>query len=407
MSKELLYLGLDVHAENIAVAIAEAGRDGEVRNYGEIPNTFHSVEKLMRKLGHPNKELRVCYEAGPCGFVLARFLKKKDIACDVIAPSLTPKGSGDKIKTDRRDARMLARLHRAGELTAVHVPDERDEAIRDLCRARTDAVQDQRSVRHQLKAFLLRNGYRYGEKTSWSAAHMRYLRELILPHSAMKIVLEEYLQCIDAAAERIERLEVHMKALLDEWHMKPVVLALMGFKGYQTVAAMITVSEIGDIHRFPHPRQLMAYLGLVPSESSSGGSRAQGTITKCGNGHLRWIFNECAQHYRLPPKISQELTTRQEAIPKAYRRQVIEISWRCQNRLHERGRKLAARGKTRQKAQIAMARELSAFVWEVMKAVMPKADGTQATSTARPPKVTESAQPAVKKKSREYTLKTR
>jgi transposase len=406
MSKELLYLGFDVHAENIAVALAEAGRDGEVRNYGEIPNTFHSVEKLLRKLGHPDKELRVCYEAGPCGFVLARFLKKKGIACDVIAPSLTPKGSGDKIKTDRRDARMLARLHRAGELTAVHVPDERDEAIRDLCRARTDAVQDQRSGRNQLKAFLLRNGYRYGEKTSWSAAHMRYLRELILPHPAMKIVLEEYLQCIDAAAERIERLEVHMKALLDEWHMKPVVLALMGFKGYQTVAAMITVSEIGDIHRFPHPRQLMAYLGLVPSESSSGGSRAQGTITKCGNGHLRWIFNECAQHYRLPPKISQELTTRQEAIPKAYRRQVIEISWRCQNRLHERGRKLAARGKTRQKAQIAMARELSAFVWEVMRAVMPKADGTQATSTARPPKVTESTEPAVKKKGREYTLKT-
>lgn len=407
MSKEVLYLGLDVHAENIAVAIAESGRDGEVRNYGEIPNTFHSVEKLLRKLGHPDKELRVCYEAGPCDFVLARFLKKKGIACDVIAPSLTPKGSGDKIKTDRRDARMLARLHRAGELTAVHVPDELDEAIRDLCRARTDAVQDQRSGRNQLKAFLLRNGYRYGEKTSWSAAHMRYLRELILPHPAMKIVLEEYLQCIDAATERIERLEVHMKALLNEWHMKPVVLALMGFKGYQTVAAMITVSEIGDIHRFPHPRQLMAYLGLVPSESSSGGSRAQGTITKCGNGHLRCIFNECAQHYRLPPKISQELTTRQEAIPKAHRRQVIEISWRCQNRLHERGRKLAARGKTRQKAQIAMARELSAFVWEVMRAVMPKADGTQATSTARPPKVNESTQPAMKKKGREYTLKTK
>jgi transposase len=405
--KEVLYLGLDVHAENIAVAIAEAGRDGEVRNYGEIPNTFHSVEKLLRKLGHPDKELRVCYEAGPCGFVLARFLKKKGIACDVIAPSLTPKGSGDKIKTDRRDARMLARLHRAGELTAVHVPDERDEAIRDLCRARTDAVQDQRSGRNQLKAFLLRNGYRYGEKTSWSAGPMRYLRELILPHPAMKIVLEEYLQCIDAAAERIERLEVHMKALLDEWHMKPVVLALMGFKGYQTVAAMITVSEIGDIHRFAHPRQLMAYLGLVPSESSSGGSRAQGSITKCGNGHLRWIFNECAQHYRLPPKVSQELTTRQESIPKAYRRQVIEISWRAQNRLHERGRKLAARGKTRQEAQIAMARELAAFVWEVMRAVMPKADGTQAPSTARRPRAAESSQPATKKRGREYILKTK
>ena len=189
--------------------------------------------------------------------------------------------------------------------------------------------------------------------------------------------------------------------------MKPVVLALMGFKGYQTVAAMITVSEIGDIHRFAHPRQLMAYLGLVPSESSSGGSRAQGGITKCGNGHLRWIFNECAQHYRLPPKVSQELTTRQEAIPKAHRRQVQEISWRCQNRLHERGRKLAARGKTRQKAQIAMARELAAFVWEVMRAVMPKADGTQAPSTTRRPRDTESRQPEAKKRSREYILKTK
>lgn len=401
MSKEVLYLGLDVHAENIAVAIAEAGRDGELRSYGIIPNTFHSVEKLLRKLGHPDKELRVCYEAGPCGFVLARFLKKKGIVCDVIAPSLTPKGSGDKIKTDRRDARMLARLHRAGELTAVHIPDERDEAIRDLCRARTDAVQDQRSVRNQLKAFLLRNGYRYGEKTSWSAAHMRYLRELVLPHPAMKIVLEEYLQCIDAANERIERLEVHMKALLEEWHLAPVVKALMGFKGYQTVAAMITVSEIGDIHRFPHPRQLMAYLGLVPSESSSGGSRAQGTITKCGNGHLRWILNECAQHYRLPPKVSQELTTRQEAIPKAHRRAVQEISWRCQNRLHERGRKLAARGKTRQKVQIAMARELAAFVWEVMRAVMPQQDGTQASlRQERQPQTANNAE----KKPRQYTL---
>lgn len=406
MSKEVLYLGLDVHAENIAVAIAEAGRDGEVRNHGVISSGLRSVDKLLHKLGHPHKELRICYEAGPCGFVLARHLKKKGIACDVIAPSLTPKGSGDKIKTDRRDARMLARLHRAGELTAVHVPDERDEAIRDLCRARTDATHDRRDARHQLKAFLLRNGYRYSETTAWSAAHMRYLRELTLPHAAMKVVLEEYLQAIDAATERIERLEVHMTALLEDWHMKPVVLALMGFRGYQTVAAMITVSEIGDIHRFPHPRQLMAYLGLVPSESSSGGSRAQGSITKCGNGHLRWIFNECAQHYRLPPKVSSQLTTRQEAIPKAHRRQVMELSWRCQNRLHEKGRKLAARGKTRQKVQTALARELSAFVWEVMRAVMPKADGTQAASTARAPKPPESARPAARKKGREYTLKT-
>jgi len=181
MSKQVLYLGLDVHAENIAVAIAEAGRDGEVRNHGMISSDLHAVEKLVRKLGHPGKELRVCYEAGPCGFVLARRLKQLGIACAVVAPSLTPKGSGDKIKTDRRDARMLARLHRAGELTAVHVPEERDEAIRDLCRARTDAIQGRRSGRNQLKAFLLRHGYRYSETTAWGQAHLRYLRELELP----------------------------------------------------------------------------------------------------------------------------------------------------------------------------------------------------------------------------------
>ncbi len=405
MNTEVLYLGLDVHAENIAVAIAEAGRDGEVRNHGMISSDLHAVEKLVRRLGHPGKELRVCYEAGPCGFVLARRLKQLGIACAVVAPSLTPKGSGDKIKTDRRDARMLARLHRAGELTAVHVPDERDEAIRDLCRARTDAIQDRRSGRNQLKAFLLRHGYRYSETTAWSQAHMRYLRELVLPHAAMKIVLEEYLQGIEAAGERIERLEIHMQALLEEWHLAPVVKALMGFRGYQTVAAMITVSEIGDIHRFAHPRQLMAYLGLVPGESSSGGSRCQGGITKCGNGHLRWIFNECAQHYRLPPKVSTQLSKRQEDIPKAHRREVKEISWRCQNRLHERGRKLAARGKTRQKVQIALARELSAFVWEVMRAVMPLANGSHAGSTARRKRVKVQAQPAGRKKVRHYVLK--
>lgn len=410
MSREILYLGLDVHAENIAVAIAGAGRDGEVRSHGIISSDLQNVEKVLRRLGHPHKELRVCYEAGPCGFVLARRLKQWGIACDVVAPSLTPKGSGDKIKTDRRDARLLARLHRAGELTAVHIPDERDEAMRDLCRARTDAVQDLRSGRHQLKAFLLRNGYRYSEKTSWGVAHMRYLRELVMPHPAMKVVLEEYLQCIDAAAERIERLEVHMKALLEDWHMRPVVLALMGLRGYQTVAAMITVSEIGDIHRFAHPRQLMAYLGLVPSESSSGASRTQGHITKCGNGHLRWIFNECAQHYRLPPKVSQELTTRQQAVPKAHRRAVQELSWRCQNRLHERGRKLAARGKTRQKVQIAMARELAAFVWEVMRITTPLADGSHAIlppPREKPDANVSKAEPAAKKKGRSYVLKSR
>lgn len=406
MKKEILYLGLDVHAESIAVAIAEAGRDGEVRNHGVISSDLHSVEKLVRKLGHPGKELRVCYEAGPCGFVLARRLKQLGIACDVVAPSLTPKGSGDKIKTDRRDARMLARLHRAGELTAVHVPDERDEAMRDLCRARTDAVHDLRSGRHQLKAFLLRNGYRYTEKTAWSQAHMRYLRELVLPHAAMKVVLEEYLQAIDAASERIERLETHMRTLLEDWHLAPVVRALMGLKGYQIVAAMITVSELGDIHRFAHPRQLMAYLGLAPSESSSGGSRVQGSITKCGNGHLRWIITECAQHYRLPPKVSSQLSARQQDIAKEHRRAVQEASWRCQNRLHEKGRKLTARGKTRQKTQTALARELCGFVWEVMSLATPRPQGSPPFER-RPRPRHESVAEESKAKGRTYTLKAR
>jgi transposase len=372
MSKPILYIGMDVHADSISIAIAEPERKGEVRLYGKISSDLHSVEKLVRKLGHPGKELRVCYEAGPCGFVLARYLLKMKICCTVVAPSLTPKGKGDKIKTDRRDALMLARLHRAGELTAVHIPNAQDEAIRDVCRARTDAVGDLRRVRHQLKFFLLRNGYRYSESTAWSEAHMRYLRELSLPLPAMKIVLEEYLQAIDGAKECIERLEVHMGELLENWSQAPVVRSLMGLKGFRLVAAMIMVSELGDIHRFKSPTQLMAYLGLVPGESSSGGTRRVGSLTKSGNGHLRWLLNECAQHYRLPPKVSTDLSKRQLAIAKVHRDEVKKISWKCQNRLHEKGRKLAARLKLRQKVQIALARELCGFVWSVMRVVQPQ-----------------------------------
>jgi transposase len=369
MKKEILYVGLDVHAETITIALAEPGRDGEMRLYGTVSNDLHTVEKVLKRIGHPEKELRICYEAGPTGFVLARYLQKRDIACDVVAPSLTPQGSGDKIKTDRRDAMKLVRLHRAGELTPVHIPDTRDEAIRDLCRARTDAVQDHRRCRLQLKAFLLRHGYRYTGKTSWNEAHMRYLRELALPDPAMKITLEEYIQWVDLGVERIKRIEGHMETLLAGWHMAPVVAALKGLRGFRTVAAMIVVSELGDIRRFSHPRQVMAYLGLVPSESSSGDKRRQGAITKTGNGHLRWIMTECAQHYRLPPKVSKELTDRQAAVPKEQRAKVKELSWRCQNRLYAKYKALSARGKMRQKVQTALARELCAFVWELMRLV--------------------------------------
>lgn len=380
MKKPIHYIGLDVHADSITIAIAEEGRDGEVRLYGKIAHDLHVIDKVFAKLGHPNVEMRVCYEAGPCGFVLARHFQRKKIECVVIAPSLIPKGSGDRVKTDRRDALALARLHRAGELTAVHIPDSRDEAVRDLCRARTDAVRDRRACRFQLKAFLLRNGYRYKEGTSWTDKHLNYLRGLTFPHPAMRTVLEEYLMAITAAEERIERIEAAMEQQLKDWHMEPAVRALMGMRGFRIIAAMIVVSELGDVHRFDHPRQLMAYVGLVGSEDSSGEKKRQGSITKAGNSHLRWIFNECAQHYRLDPGVSENLSKRQAQIDKKVRKKVCEISWKCQQRLFARGNQLGARKKMRQKVQIALARELCGFVWAVLRVATPT--GTSATLTA-------------------------
>jgi transposase len=276
---------------------------------------------------------------------------------------MTPTRSGDRIKTDKRDARKLARLLRAGELTPIYIPEPTDEAMRDLCRARTDAVDDRRRSRHRLKGFLLRHGYRYQGKSSWSAAHERYLRELVLPHPAMKVILEEYLQAIAAAQERIERCEAGMRELLEKWRLAPAVGALMAMKGFQTVAAMILVSELGEVHRFAHPRQVMAYLGLVPTENTSSDHRRQGRTTKCGNAHARWLLVECAQHYATPPKVSAHLSRRQQGQPQ----EVRAISWRAQNRLHSRYKSLAARRLHRNKAMVALARELCGFIWELLR----------------------------------------
>jgi transposase len=293
----------------------------------------------LRKAHTPEVLIRVCYEASPCGFGIARRLKQLGIECSVVAPSMTPTRSGDRVKTDKRDARKLARLLRAGELTAVYIPEPTDEAIRDLCRARTDAVDDRRRARHRLKAFLLRHGYRYQGKTAWSAAHQRYCRELVLPHPAMKVILEDYLLAIEAAEERIQRCEASMRDLLPGWRLEPAVKALMAVKGFQVVAAMILVGELGEIHRFTHPRQVMAYLGLMPTENTSDDKRRQGGITKCGNAHARWLLIESAQHYITPPKVSKNLSQRQEGQPQ----EVRAISWRAQNRLHTRFMRPAAR----------------------------------------------------------------
>lgn len=365
MKKPILHLGLDVHAQSIAIAIAQDGAKGEVRSYGSISNDLHALEKALTKIkkAHTGCTLRVAYEAGPTGFVIARRLAQLKTECLVTAPSLIPSRGSDRVKTDKRDAIKLARLLRAGELTAVHVPEATDEAMRDLARSRTDAVQDLRRGRQQLKAFLLRNGYHYTGKTRWNQAHLRYLRELVLPHAAQRVVLEDALCTIENATQRIARLEEQMHLLLQAWRMKPVVEALMGLRGFQIIGAMILCSELGEAWRFAHPRQLMAYLGLVPTENTTGPHRRQGSITKAGNGHARWLLIEAAHHYRLPPKVSKELTARQEGLSaelKAY-------SWKCQTRLHGRMMRLYARGKHRNKIIVAIARELCGFVWGVFQ----------------------------------------
>jgi len=360
-----LYIGLDVHKDSIVIAIAEPGRNAEIRIFGTITNDLQALEKAINRIrkAHPDAMLEIAYEAGPCGFGIARRLKQLKVSCLVAAPSLIPKQPGSPFKTDKRDARGLARLLRAGELTGVYIPEPTDEAIRDLCRARTDAVDDHRRCRHRLKGFLLRHGFRYQGKANWSQPHMRYLRELVLPHPAMKTILEEYLQGIDAAHNRIERIEASMLTLLENWRLKPAVQALMAFRGFQLVASMITVSELGDIHRFEHPRQLMTYLGLVPTESSSGPHQRLGSISRCGNSHQRWLLTECAEHYAIPPKISKELSRRQEGQSEATK----ALSWKAQNRLHTRFMKLLSRRLQRNKAKVAVARELCGFVWALLR----------------------------------------
>jgi len=379
MSSITLYLGLDVHKDSITIAIAEPGPKGEIRTFGTITNDMGRLEHALGRIrkAHPQALLEVAYEAGPCGFVIARRLKQLEVPCLVAAPSLIPKQPGAPFKTDKRDACAIARLLRAGELTAVYVPEATDEAIRDLCRARTDAVDDQRRCRYRLKAFLLRHGYRYQGKANWSQPHMRYLRELVLPHPAMKAILEEYLQGIDAAHNRVRRIELSMLALLESWRLKPAVQALMAFRGFQLVAAMITVSELGDIHRFEHPRQLMTYLGLVPTEYSSGPRQRLGGISRCGNGHQRWLLAECAEHYLLPPKISKELSKRQQGQPEAVR----QLSWKAQTRLHLRFIKLLSRRLQRNKAKVAIARELCGFIWALLRTL----DCYKQTPISQPP----------------------
>jgi transposase len=363
-----LYIGLDVHKNSVVVATAHAD-GGEPEHYGKWGGsnlcTERGLNKLLKKFDLNKEQVKICYEAGPTGFVLARRLLQLSYDCIVVAPSEVPKKPGEKVKTDRRDARKQARLLRAGELKAIHIPDPHDEAVRDLARARTDASEARRKCKQQLSMFLLRNGINYDGKTTWGPAHMNHLRRLKLADPTQNLVLEEYIMAVDAANERVARLEESMERQLDQWDAKPYVEALMAFRGFQVVAAMTIIAELGDLSRFKHPRQLMGYLGIVPGEDSSGEKRRQGAITKCGNSHARWMLIECASHYRYEAKVSQELSKRQDG----QSREVKAISWRAQNRLCFRFRALSARGLNRNKVVVAIARELSAFIWELHRQV--------------------------------------
>src|SRR5438128_3015473 len=361
MRKSTMYVGMDQHKESIEIATADEGRDGEVRRYGRIDGEVESLDRVVRKRVAGGIELRFGYEAGPCGYHLYRYLTAKGLACKVVAPSLIPKKSGDRVKTDRRDAVNLARLERAGELTAVYVPQVEDEAMRDLSRAREDAKRSETRARQQLLALLLRHGLKYSGKTAWSQPHLRWLARVKLPQPAQQIAFQEYVEAISEAAARVERLTTQIRTLLPEWRMAPVVAALQALRGVSLVTAVIAVAEIGDLTRFTNPRQLMAYLGLVPSEHSSGPHRRLGAITKAGNSHLRRVLVESAWAYRLPARVTLIIRRRQEQLPKA----VCDIAWRAQLRLCARYRRLTTRGKTKQVVVTAIARELVAFMWAI------------------------------------------
>src|SRR6266498_5055980 len=360
------FIGFDTSKLRNAVAIADAGRGGEVRFFGEIENTPAATAKLVRKLSAKYQRLTFCYEAGPTGYGLQRQIKDLGFECVVVAPSLIPKRPGDKVKTNRRDALSLAKLLRADELTPVGVPDGPHEAIRDLTRARGTAMLDLRTKRQHVSAFVLRLGRPYPEsRKTWTKAHASWIASQKLEHPQQRLVLEEMMLAIRQAQERLQRLEQAIAAAVPEWSLSPVVTALMAMRGMDLVSATTLLAEIGDLSRFRTPTELMAYLGLVPSENSTGDTVKRGPITKAGNRRARRMLVECSWSYQHPPRVGQEKQEKVAAAAPAVR----EIAWKAQHRLYTRYRALTRRGKLKTVAVTAVARELAGFIWAISREV--------------------------------------
>ena len=363
------YVGLDVHKETISPALANPGRC-KPESLGVIANTKKSIQRardLVHRLSREGEVLGFCYEAGPCGYEVYRWIKETGHDCVVVAPSLIPKKPGERVKTDRRDGLKLASLYRSGELTPVWVPDEEQEAIRDLTRARGEMKRVELQLKQRVSAFLLRYSKRYtAGKSKWTQGYYRWLAEVKMKFPVQQIVLEEYVGAVKQTEERVRGLDKEMERVLANWSLKPVVESLMALRGVQLLTAMSLVTELGDISRFDSPRELMAYVGLVPSEHTSGGKQKRGGITKTGNSRVRRLLVEAAWSYRFPARQSYHMQKKAEKATKPAQ----AIAWKAQKRLCNRYRVLQRNGKEPGKVATAIARELSGFVWAIACAVM-------------------------------------
>lgn len=361
MKQFIKHVGLDVHKDTIAVSLADPGRS-KARFIGTIAHSQAAITKLIKTLGTDGEILNFCYEAGPCGYGLYRQIIAAGHDCDVIAPTLIPKRAGDKIKTDRRDSLRLAELHRAGELTAIWVPDTTQESIRDLVRLRDDSKLAERVQRQKLLAFLLRHGLSWtGGKSNWTKGFWAWLEAVKMSHQHQQYVLREYMDGLQHTSKQVAEIEKEMERAKHGWTLEPLVDALMAMRGIRLVAAMGILAELGDLSRFSKPSQLMGYLGLIPSEHSSGDSRHQGRITKTGNKHVRRLLVEASWCYRFHAKRTPEIERRASKTPEA----VQDIAWKAQKRLCGRYRYLSERGISSCKVVTAVARELCGFIWAI------------------------------------------